>query len=129
MMADYKSAYSDISKDYIEKTVPSNPVDQRRYNRSKKREALNNDNWIKQKVNLNEIVNKFVPSIDEFVEQHSEGGVKYDFEGDRYIVKCDKVAGYLRIYDKKVKSYCLLDGTPCTLNELTHFKIKRREEM
>lgn len=128
-MADYKSAYSDISKDYIENTVPSNSVDQERYDRSKNREALYNENWIKQKVNLNEIVDKFVPAVEGFVEQHSEGGVKYDFEGERYIVKCDKVAGYLRIFDKQAKSYCLLDGTPSKDNLLTHFKIKRREEM
>lgn len=128
-MADYKLAYSDISKDYIENIVPSNPVDQGRYDRSKAREAAHNDTWVKQKVNLNEIVDKFVPSVEGFVEQHSEGGVKYDFEGERYIVKCDKVAGYLRIYDKMEKSYCLLDGTPSRNNSLTHFKIKRREEM
>ena len=40
-----------------------------------------------------------------------------------------KVAGYLRIYDKQAKSYCLLDGTPSRDPEKTHFKIKRREEM
>lgn len=128
-MADYKSAYSDISKDYIENAVPSHPVDQGRYDRSKAREAAHNDTWIKQKVNLNEIVDRFVPSVEGFVEQHSEGGVKYDFEGEHYIVKCDKVAGYLRIWDKQAKSYCLLDGTPSKDNSLTHFKIKRREEM
>lgn len=128
-MADYKSAYSDISKDYIENIVPTNFVDQKRYSQSKKREALHNESWIKQKVNLNEIVDRFVPSVEDFVEQHSEGGVKYDFEGERYVVKCDKVAGYLRIYDKQAKLYCLVDGTPSQNNSLTHFKIKRREEM
>ena len=128
-MADYKSAYSDISKDYIENIVPSNPVDQGRYDRSKAREAEYNDMWMKQKVNLNEIVDKFIPSIEGFVEQYTEGGVKYDFEGARYIIKCDKVAGYLRIWDKRAKSYCLLDGTPSRDESLTHFKIKRREEM
>ena len=55
--------------------------------------------------------------------------MKYNFEGSRYIVRCDKVAGYLRIYDKKEKSYCLLDGTLSKNPEKTHFKIKRREEM
>ncbi|MCF0132314.1 MAG: hypothetical protein HUJ72_00460 [Blautia sp.] len=128
-MADYKSAYSNISKDYLESAVHSNPVDQGRYDRSKAREAAHNDTWVKRKVNLNEIVDRFVPSVEGFVEQHSEGGVKYDFEGERYIVKCDKVAGYLRIWDKQSKSYCLLDGTPSKDNSLTHFKIKRREEM
>jgi hypothetical protein len=128
-MGDYKSAYSDISKDYIEKIVPTREVEKGRYNRSKEREAQFNENWLKQKVNLNEIVDRFVPAVEDFVKQHSSGGVKYDFEGERYIVKCDKVAGYLRIYDKKLKSYCRLDGTPSKSETKTHFKIKRREEM
>lgn len=128
-MADYKSAYSDISKDYIENVVPYSEIDQQRYDRSKLREARNNENWLKQKVNLNEIVDRFVPEVDGFVETHSEGGVKYDFEGPRYIVKCDKVAGYLRIYDKETKMYCTLDGTSSRNGDETHFKIKRREEM
>ena len=42
-MADYKSAYSDISKDYIENVVPASPVDQGRYDRSKIRESKFND--------------------------------------------------------------------------------------
>ena len=128
-MADYKSAYSNISKYYINSTVPSNAIDQGRYDRSKNRETMYNENWQKQKANLNEIVDKFVPKEEGVAVQHSEGGVKYVFEGEHYIVKCDKVAGYLRIYDKYAKSYCLLDGTPSRDNLLTHFKIKRREEM
>ncbi len=128
-MADYKSAYSDISKDYIENLVPSSSLEQKRYDRSKARKAKNNENWIKQKVNLNEIVDRFIPEDGEVVKQRTEGGVKYNFEGRRYIVKCDKVAGYLRIYDKETKSYCLLDGRPSKVPEQTHFKIKRREEM
>ena len=129
MMADYKQAYSDISKDYVDNIVPGSALDQERYDRSKAREAANNENWKKQKVNLNEIVDRFVPEVNGFVEQHTEGGVKYVFEGDRYTVKCDKVAGYLRIYDKQSKMYCKLDGTPSKNGDETHFKIKRREEM
>jgi hypothetical protein len=128
-MGDYKSAYSDISKDYIEKIVPTSEVEKGRYNRSKEREAQFNEDWLKQKVNLNEVVDRFLPAVEGFVEQHSRGGVKYEFEGERYIVKCDKVAGYLRIYDKKLKSFCRLDGTPSKSETETHFKIKRREEM
>lgn len=101
----------------------------KRFERSKAREAKYNDIWLKNKVNLNEIVDKFVPQVDGFVEQRSEGGVKYDFEGPRYIVKCDKVAGYLRIYDKETKMYCKLDGTSSRNGDETHFKIKRRKEM
>lgn len=128
-MADYKAAYSDTSKDYIENMVPSSLLEQGRYDRSKIRESKNNENWVKQKVNLNEIVDRFIPEDGETVIQRTEGGVKYNFEGKRYIVKCDKVAGYLRIFDKYVKSYCLLNGHPSKNLEKTHFKIKRREEM
>ncbi len=128
-MADYKSAYSDISKDYIENVVSSSSLEQERYSRSKSRKEKNNNNWLKRKVNLNEIVDRFIPENGEIITQRTEGGVKYNFEGNRYIIKCDKVAGYLRIYDKRKKSYCLLDGSLSNNLEKTHFKIKRREEM
>ncbi len=128
-MADYKAAYSDISKNYVDNIVPESQIEQDRYERSKMREARNNDNWIKKKVNLNEIVDRFIPKGGETIIQRTQGGVKYNFEGKRYIIKCDKVAGYLRIYDKLTKSYCMLDGTPSRDQNQTHFKIKRREEM
>lgn len=38
------------------------------------------------------------------------------------------LSGYLRIYDKTLKDYVKLDGTPGLPNE-THFKIKKRSEM
>lgn len=128
-MSDYKAIYTDISKDYIDIEVQANSIDWKRYNRSKERENLYNEGWIEHKVNLNEIIDKFVHNPSEIVEQHSEGGVKYDFEGKKYIVKCDKVSGYLRIYDKENRSYCTIDGTISKNPEETHFKIKKREEM
>lgn len=128
-MSDYKTIYSDISKDYIDNAVQANLIDRQRYERSKIRESKFNDKWLKQKVNLIDIVNKFVPAIEGIAQQHSEGGVKYDFEGERYIVKCDKVSGYLRIFDKNAQQYCKLDGTPSSDPNETHFKIMRREEM
>ena len=128
-MADYKTAYSDVSKVYIDTEVPLSQLDQCRYKRSKIREKDNNENWIKRKVNLNDIVDFFIPPKTEIIKRYTESGVKYNFEGKRYIVKCDKVAGYLRIYDKYTKSYCLLDGTPSKNRDKTHFKIKRKEEL
>lgn len=128
-MSDYKAAYSDISNEYITTTVPQNDIDKERYDRSKDRESRNNENWNKQKVNLNDIVYKFIPTKGEVIKTKTEGGVKYVFEGDRYKIKCDKVAGYLRIYDKEKKGFCKLDGTISRNNSETHFKIKRREEM
>ena len=111
-MSDYKSDYSDESKCYIENAVPASLMEQGRYERSKIREAKNNENWVRQKVNLNEIVDRFVPKGGEVITQRTEGGVKYNFEGTRYIVKCDKVAGYLRIYDKKPNPIVCSMGQP-----------------
>lgn len=128
-MGDYKAAYSNISKEYIEKDVPHNKMDQDRYNRSKEREKRNNSNWLRQKVNLNEIVRMFIPEDEKQIKMHTEGGVKLNIEGSRYIIKCDKVAGYVRIYDKRNKAYCKYDGTPSRNGDETHFKIKRREDM
>ena len=122
-MSDYKSVYSEASQYYIEKTVSSSEVEQGRYSRSKQREAKHNEQWKKQPVNLNDICDKFAPGDSG----HKEG-VKFVFEGDRYKIKADMAAGYLRIYDKASRCYLKLDGTPGTLDE-THFKIYRREEM
>lgn len=123
-MSDYKEAYSDISKYYIDNVVPSSEIDRIRYEKSKQREEQFNDEWSKNKVNLNEVVDRFIPE-GEVVKQKTKSGIKYEFIGERYVVICDKVAGYLRIYDKKEKSFCKLDGTPSDNNDETHFKIKR----
>ena len=74
-------------------------------------------------VDLNDIVWTFTPGAIGSVH-----GVKYEFENDHYVIKADMAAGYLRIYDKHLKKYVKLDGTPGSLEE-THFKIKKRSEM
>ena len=56
-----KEPYSRASSDYIQNQVPISSIDQDRYNRSKEREALYNENWKKQKVNLNDLVDKYAP--------------------------------------------------------------------
>ena len=127
-MSDYKSGYSDESKNYIDNKVPNSELDQGRYNRSKDREAKFNANWLRRPVNINDVVDRFVPADEAKV---SGNGVKLTIEGKRYQVICDKVAGYLRIKDKKLNSFCKADGTPTSKddNENTHFKIMKRKEM
>ncbi len=122
-MADYKDGYSNASQNYVGNVVTSNDVDRERYSRSKAREELYNDNWRKQMVNINDIVNQFVPNSTGYSK-----GPKYIFENENYTIKADMSAGYLRIYDKKRKRYVKLDRTPGS-NEETHFKIKKRSEM
>ncbi len=122
-MADSKSAYSETSKHYIEVKVPESAVEQGRFDRSKLRESQYNENWKKQKVNLNEIVDQFCPQF-----RVKEKGEKYIFKGERYDVSADMVAGYLRIYDNSIKDWIKLDGSIDT-DGSGHYKIKKREEM
>jgi len=122
-LADAKTPYSTVSKYYVTTTVPNSEIDQGRYDRSKERERKYNDNWNKQKVNINEIVDKFTPGCTGVAE-----GVKFVFEGSEYSVVADMASGYLRIKDNSNGKYLKLDGTPGNREE-THFKIKKREEM
>lgn len=124
-MADTKSLYSEVSHYYVEEKVLSSAVDRGRYERSKERERKYNENWKKTPVNINEIVDRFAPGDDGH-----EKGVKYIFEGPRYQVRADMVAGYLRIYDKAIKKFVKIDrGLPDPGEEPPHYKILKREEM
>lgn len=122
-MADDKNRYSEASFEFLTDDVHESDMDMDRYRRSKKREKMHNNSWKKNMVNLNDVVAKFAPN--SVGESH---GVKYQFESKRYIVKADMASGYLRIYDKQLKQYVKLDGTPGSLQE-THFKIMKRSEM
>ena len=51
------------------------------------------------------------------------------FAGERYEVRADMPSGYLRLFDKKLKEFVLLDGTPCDDPDFTHYKILRRKDM
>ena len=124
-MSDYKTPYSNVSRDYIDTDVKNNKIDEGRYNRSKDREKQFNDNWLENEVDINEVVTKFMPDESK-IEAYTESGVKYYYEDDNYQIRCDKVAGYLRIYDKKNHRFLKLDGTPSKEQKETHFKIKKK---
>lgn len=122
-MADSKSNYSNASTNYVTKKIHQSTTDMGRYARSKLREAQFNEDWKKHMVNINDVIKKFAPN-----SVGKEKGVKFQFEGAKYIIKADMASGYLRIYDKTLKNYVKLDGTPGLQSE-THFKIKKRSEM
>lgn len=122
-MADNKSSYSNASTNYVTKKIFQSSIDMGRYVRSKAREAQFNENWKQNMVNINDVINQFAPNSIGKVN-----GVKFQFEGPQYIIKADMVGGYLRIFDKLLRQYVKLDGTPGSLSE-THFKIKKRSEM
>lgn len=123
-MSNAKSMYSDISGYYCEKVVPSNSKDKQRYDRSKLRERKYNEEWKKEKVNLNEIVDKYAPNANCYKK-----GVKFYFEGDKNVVICDMVSGYLRVKNNETGLFYRADGSLTDSNKETHFKIKRLEEM
>ena len=75
-MSNAKEIYSEASKYYCETKVPSSPMDQERYNRSKAREARFNENWKKEKVNIIDIVNQYAPNAEAY-----EKGYFYMLDG------------------------------------------------
>lgn len=123
-MPDSKSNYSSSSTDYVNNDAVTNDIDIERAKRSKEREEKYNENWKQNMVNINEVVDKFCPGV----VGKTISGVKFVYKNENYIIECDKVAGYLRIYDRKGKCYVKADGTPGSPEE-THLKIKKREEM
>lgn len=116
---DNKALYSKASKYYVENHNDSDI----KYDKSKEREEKHNKSWEKQKVNLNEIIDKFAPVFE--AKEHES---KMIFYGEKYNVIADMASGYLRIYDKTLREHVKLDGTPGN-DKSTHFKIKKREEM
>ncbi|TPF80094.1 hypothetical protein BW12_09180 [Bifidobacterium sp. UTCIF-3] len=122
-MSDTKSEYSAASKRYLEDVVPQSPMEQERVRKAKERESLYNDDWIKQSVNLNDVIEIFAPK-----SVWRKKGYKYKYVGRDYIVLADMIAGYLRIIDRHSSEFVKLDGTPGTDPE-THFKILKRKDM
>lgn len=123
-MADYKSAYSGASSEYVSKDVATSEVARGQYDRSKAREAKHGEKWKRTPVDINEVCARFAPKN----RLGRRDGVKWRFKGDRYDVVADMASGYLRIRDKVAKKWCTLDGVPGD-DDITHFKIKRRDEM
>ena len=116
---DNKERYSGAVNDFLNKKA----ADDSGYKKSKSRENKHNDDWEKNSVNINDIVEKFAPN--NVVKVNNQ---KLIYFGGRYNVIADMASGYLRIYDDLLKTYVKLNGKPGT-NKETHFKIKKREEM
>lgn len=123
-MTDAKDRYSETSGEFVTLDVAEHESAKKIYRSSKKREERYNEEWEKNPVNINDVVEKFAPnSIGEKVKG------KFIYRGGRFNVIADMAAGYLRIYDTVTKRYIKLDGTAAGTKDQSHFKIKRREEM
>lgn len=120
MSSDTKSVYSKAAKYNL-----ANLSDERMfhaYHASKDRERKHNKEWVKRKVNINEIVEVFTPNAK--IKRSLQ---KLIFKGEKYTVIADLNSGYLRIQNKEGK-YIKLNGT-IGLDSETHFKIMNREDM
>lgn len=124
-MSDSKSLYSQSASIYINSQVSQNPADKLFYEKSKRRESKHNNEWLKHLVNLNDIIAKFAPNP---ITSTVNGKFIFKSQDGRYNIVTDMVAGYLRIYDNKLKKYVKLDGTPGN-EKATHYKIKKSKEM
>ena len=123
-MPDDKTCYSDSAHKYIDNNVQYVQIDKIRYERAKEREKEFGTNWDNNKVDINEIINKFTPDVSPKIE----GGIKIVYRNDLYTIKCDLVGGYLEIYDKN-GNHIMPDGSINNDNNTNHFRIKTREEM
>lgn len=123
-MSNAKEVYSKLSQYYVEYAVPSTPDLQSGYIASKKREALFNENWKKNKVNINEIIDKYTPNVTPKVH-----GVKSVWKNKDYIIKADMASGYLKVYDRNLKTFLDKYGNLVPDGPDSHMKILRKEEM
>lgn len=122
-MSDYKTPYSEMSTLFVA-SANGRRAELAIFENSKRREGKHNAEWLKSKVNLNDVCDRFAPGDRGHVEKG-----KFIFEGARYNVVADMSVGYLRIWDKQLKAYVTLDGLPDKHNRHSHYKILRREEM
>lgn len=84
-----KKPYSETSAEYIQNRVPIFDIDRKRYERSKRKETEFNENWMKQKMNLNELVDKYAPKASLILKSK-----------DRR--KCDCRKPYSRLYRNRM---------------------------
>lgn len=122
-MADSKTNYSSSSREYVSNISNTSKNAAIGYEKSKSREQRYNDNWLQNKANINDVVEKFAPNSKGVVK-----GVKYIFYGPKHNVIADMASGYVRIWDKNQRSFVKLDGKSGNSKQ-THFKIMKKEEM
>ena len=129
-MSDYKGGYSTNASKMKKQSESSKSLKKIRRNAEKRSHAYK-ENW--QKVNLNDVVNRFTPGATPY-----NNGGKFIYSNERYRIVVDTYGGYLRIENKSLSSksrYITLNGEPynslpkSTREQSTHYYILKREEM
>lgn len=129
-MSDYKSGYSTNASKMRMQVEFSNALKKIR-KKAEKRSHMHKKSW--QKVNINDVVNKYTPEV---IPYNCNG--KFIYSNDRYRIVTDTFGGYLRIEDKSLSgknNYITIDGKSyyslpkSKREEMTHYYIFKREEM
>ncbi len=129
-MSDYKGGYSSNATKMKKQSETNKSLSKIR-NNAERRSHMWRGSW--QKVNLNDVVNRFTPGATPY----NDGG-KFIYSNDRYRIVADIYGGYLRIEDKTLSGrsrYITIEGKsyyslPKSSRErLTHYYILKREEM
>ena len=129
-MADSKSMYSTNATKLKKQSESSKALSKIR-NKAEKRSHTWRESW--EKVNLNDVVNKFTPGAVPYAD-----GGKFIYSNSRYRIIADTYGGYLRIEDKTLKGksrYITIEGQSyyslpkSSREQKTHYYILKREEM
>ncbi|SHK75066.1 hypothetical protein [Fibrobacter sp. UWEL] len=123
-MSNAKEKYSTSASEYVTGMTTASNKAKERYERSKKKKEQYSKNWKEQKININELTDKYTPGVEPKVS-----GSKMIWKNEKYEIKADLGVGSARVFDRKLKNYLDINGDPCNNNDLTHFGIKKKEEM
>lgn len=121
-MADSKGSYSDAAT-----AINDNRLDdklQKEYDKSRARHDKHVHQWSMNKVNLNEVVEKYAPGAIGV-----QDGIKMIYKGSNYNVVAVLASGYVRLIDANTGNYLNLNGEVDANDDNTHFRIKKRKEM
>ena len=129
-MSDYKGGYSSNATKMKKQSETNKSLSKIR-NNAERRSHMWRGSW--QKVNLNDVVNRFTPGATPY----NDGG-KFIYSNDRYRIVADIYGVYLRLEDRTLSGrsrYITIEGKsyyslPKSSRErLTHYYILKREEM
>lgn len=136
---DYKTAYSQSVT--LSKEMTKEEADlQKKISSGESRKNTYRENW--KSVNINDVVERFTPGGDPI---RINGKIVYSSNEGKYEVIADIGGGYLRIKNLRTNEYIGVNGqsmhnytdangkqhgrSKADFNSVTHFRIKKKEEM
>lgn len=136
---DYKTAYSQSVT--LSKEMAKEEADlQKKISSGESRKSVYGTNW--RSVNINDVAERLTPGAEPI---RINGKIVYNSGDGKYAIIADIGGGYLRIKNLETNEYVGLDGqsmhnytdangkqhgrSKADFNSVTHFRIKKKEEM